>query len=684
MTHLRDHPLLAGIVAVYLVLGILYATSTPAFEASDETVHYPMVAHIAETGKVAVKQPGIATRYEQEASQPPLYYLIGAVLTGWIDTSDLDEVRQLNPHAKIGIGDATDNQNMTLHTARDGLHGSLLAVAILRGFGLLLGAGTVIGTYALARIVWPQHPLAGPLAAALVAFNPMFVFIAASVNNDNLTIFLATWLMVTLLRTLTDGLTFRRQVVVAVLFALIALSKVSGLTFAPLIGLVLLIHGLRDAAWRAAFSTGFLMIGLWVPIAGWWYMRNLLLYGEITGTAMHVTIAGPRTIGLVTLVREEWFSFWTAYWGWFGAVNILAPDWAYVLFGAISVAAAAGAAAWFAQRMAHGAWADLLLPGLLLAQIGVVLGGVIAWSMRTFASQGRLLFPAIGAASALAAFGLVFWLPQRARFLGAGAVGAALAVTAAVIPFAVIRPAYTPPQTMVTLTREAQLLDAAWGPLALTAVEPDLAALEPGDRLPITVYWTLTEPTDENLSISYTVFGRDLAEIGKLDTYPGGGLLPTSSLQPGEIIMTTYHIRLAEDIAAPTAARVQIRVGQLGQDGFTFLPGEPVMVTAGAVYAEDCETQPPDDPSATLFDFAHLTADPVDVQAAPGETLTIPLTFFPYNRPEEDLTVFVHLLDGAGHIAAQNDRPPLHGDYPTSLWLRPCPFTDAFERTLPQ
>jgi hypothetical protein len=37
-------------------------------------------------------------------------------------------------------------------------------------------------------------------------------------------------------------------------------------------------------------------------------------------------------------------------------------------------------------------------------------------------------------------------------------------------------------------------------------------------------------------------------------------------------------------------------------------------------------------------------------------------------RPSGDYTVFVHLLDGAGKLVAQDDRPPRDGAYPTSLW----------------
>src|SRR5205814_347473 len=45
-----------------------------------------------------------------------------------------------------------------------------------------------------------------------------------------------------------------------------------------------------------------------------------------------------------------------------------------------------------------------------------------------------------------------------------------------------------------------------------------------------------------------------------------------------------------------------------------------------------------------------------------------PLTWRAEARPSRDYTVFVHLLDGGGRLVAQDDRPPVDGSYPTSIW----------------
>ncbi len=103
---------LAGIILLFLLLGVVYAAATPPFEASDEIWHYPVVKHIADGNGLPVQNPSEESAWQQEGSQPPLYYLLMAGLTFWVDTDDLSERLWYNPHARIGIPLAHGNKNM--------------------------------------------------------------------------------------------------------------------------------------------------------------------------------------------------------------------------------------------------------------------------------------------------------------------------------------------------------------------------------------------------------------------------------------------------------------------------------------------------------------------------------------------------------------------------------------------
>src|ERR1043165_10006760 len=85
---------LAILLGVFVILSLIYCWATPPLEASDELWHFGMINYIADTGQLPVQHPGVKTAYEQEGSQPPLYYLIGALLVKGIDRSDFDVVRE--------------------------------------------------------------------------------------------------------------------------------------------------------------------------------------------------------------------------------------------------------------------------------------------------------------------------------------------------------------------------------------------------------------------------------------------------------------------------------------------------------------------------------------------------------------------------------------------------------------
>ncbi|MCB9008424.1 MAG: glycosyltransferase family 39 protein [Ardenticatenaceae bacterium] len=191
------------ILGLFIILGGMYALVTPVFEASDELWHYPMIRHLADGNPLPVQvfDPAQAGPWKQEASQPPLYYYLGAALTFWIDASDMETIRWENPHVDNGILTADGNINLTIHNPDwNPWQGTLLAVRLVRLFSVLLGAATVYLTYLISKELVPNRPEIALGAAALNAFTPMFLFISGAVNNDNLAIPLASLAILLMIR----------------------------------------------------------------------------------------------------------------------------------------------------------------------------------------------------------------------------------------------------------------------------------------------------------------------------------------------------------------------------------------------------------------------------------------------------------------------------------------------------
>ncbi|HUV88894.1 MAG TPA: glycosyltransferase family 39 protein [Anaerolineae bacterium] len=93
----------------------------------------------------------------------------------------------------------------------------------------------------------------------------------------------------------------------------------------------------------------------------------------------------------------------------------------------------------------------------------------------------------------------------------------------------------------------------------------------------------------------------------------------------------------------------------------------------------------PDHPVA--FTFEHgiqlVGYDVAPPPYHPGQTLRLQVYWLAQQRPAEDYTVFVHLLDGAGQLVAQQDNPPVRGTRPTSTWEPGAVIVDPYDLSIP-
>ena len=77
---------LAVLLLLYLALAVLYGAANPLFEAPDEPEHYFTAQYIADTWRLPAVTPETEPWLGQEAAQPPLYYLLGALIIAPVET----------------------------------------------------------------------------------------------------------------------------------------------------------------------------------------------------------------------------------------------------------------------------------------------------------------------------------------------------------------------------------------------------------------------------------------------------------------------------------------------------------------------------------------------------------------------------------------------------------------------
>ncbi len=541
--------------ALFFATGLIYLYGSPHFEAPDNISHVGVIKWIAENnGALPVQFADHDHLYAQEGSQPPLYYLLMAPIFAILDTSDFDEFYQPNPRAFIGFPKQLGNRNLVFYQQPypPNLNGSSLALYVIRLVTLVIATVTVAAVYQSARTVMPGHIGFAVMATTLAAFNPQFLFISSSVSNDNLVSMLtavACWQALLLLR---DGFETRRSILLAIIIAFATLSKLGGLVMAPVVSLAGLWLYIRTRDRRGFFILVGSIIGACLLISGWWFARNLSLYGELFGTSAMLDNFGRRSMTLPTLLLDEFEGLRISYWGLFGAFSILTHDIYYRIMDLLSLLGAAGLLVFLVKNRKNVCLLAVVSFLAILLAIGSAM--LIWWTLQTSASTGRLLFPYITSISLLMAMGL---LALRIPPLLIALPMLAFSIAA---PFLYIIPNYDHPPQMDQLPPSATATFARWEDITLVGYEvPASQRWSAGDEIPLTLYWRPQSISTVPLAFFISLIDAEGKSLATIDTFPGWGSLPTTWWQPNKIYRDDYILQIPAD--ASGFSTVQLHIG---------------------------------------------------------------------------------------------------------------------------
>ncbi len=710
-------PTIRHLLAFYLLLASLFGFVTPPFEAPDEIWHFAFVHHLATQRTLPVAEPNTTALWRQQGTQAPAYYAGAALLTALIDQSDFPELfARANPHRAIGQPDTPINRNYLIHhqqTERFPWSRSVLALHVARLFSVFLGAVTVYAVYRTLRLFLPAQ--SALLGAAFAAFLPQFVFISASVSNDNAVNAAAALVLWQLTEMLVEGGRPQksRLLKLGAALGLALLSKLSGLGLAGVSAAAVLWLTWRSRNLRPIFDAV-----LWTAIpaillAGWWYLRNWRLYGDPLAWDMweanillRVIPAGPSQI------LSELGGLERSFWGLFGWLNLPYPAWIYLALRVVAVFVALGLLLYLARKArAGGPRLAYRVPHAFLLLWLLVL--TISWLrfMRVApAAQGRYFFAALSALALLWALGWTGWESRIGHNIGHSigwSVTSALGLLTLATPFLFIRPAYTPPpmsvpdstsKTAVSPTphalflagdSEIQLQHATASYDALQGrtgeQDPQLPTVFPGDEVQVDLAFMTNAPLAADWSLFIHLVDGTGLTVAQLDSMPGGGLRPTSGWLPNRLLLDSYTVVIPETAHTPNRASWQIgfydhrsgeRPPQLG-GGTTHTFGEVTICPAGFTVS-DCQ---PGGKADTSQDGGPSIPTPVHVQFAdsitlagysfssrnpvPGEEMTVTLYWTANGPVAEPYTVFAHLLTDSFDMFGGAD-------------LQPSPSTEAW------
>ena len=682
---------LAGLLTLFLLLATVYNGLSTPFEAPDEIGHFYYVVHLIQTGELpVVPAEGPNPNFEHEGAQPPLYYWSASVVVRALShvfpltLEDADASLGVNPYSACAQPGARYNTayfERYAYAERFPYQGRVRVLHVVRLWSSVLAAATVAGVYHAVRLAFPESPRSAWLAAGLGAFTPEFLFTAGAVSNDTLVTALATWGLVLALRALRDGVRWRDALAFGALSGLAALSKVSGALLLPFFLLVTLMVALRSSGQAKSgrmtvrlarvAALGCLTVLTFAAVAGWWFYRNWMLYGDLTGTTPIVLVV--RQGMTLPELLQELVGVFRSWWGAFGCTA--PPEGFHVLYMAIAAGGLAGLIA--GRRSVRRRWPQV---ALLLVWFGLVFAAFFRWNWTTYAPHGRLLYPAYASVAGLLGRGLGHWAERR-RGLGYGTL-AVLVVVAVAVPFAVMAPPTTPP-VILAHPADAHIgypFQGRFGTdIALLGYDLSATSVEPSEAFDVTLYWqALTQPSQHHtLAIQLvSAVPGETSTLVNLNTWTGRGNYPTGNWRPGDVIVDEYVIEVPG--AVPRTQGWYLRVilfdptdgvrvpftpeGRPAGDGATLALIRVGCSACGGAHPEgDARIDPP-----AIFGDA-VALEGLDLSRRETD-LQVTLWWRSRTGMASDLVVFAHLYDADGQLIATADGPVLGGGFPTSRW----------------
>jgi hypothetical protein len=497
------------------------------------------------------------------------------------------------------------------------------------------------------------------------------LFLGGMITNDVLLNLLASLVLWLVLRQRRDGPTRRSMALLGLGLGALLLTKVN----AVFIALPTALAVLPDRrTWRHLP----LMAALIVLVAGWWYARNGIEYGDPTGMQTMLRTWASEAIRPGALALDIGLGrlpyAYASLWARFGQGAVPVDRALYTLFDLFLIIALGGAAIRLGAlvvrhartRTRPAAWQG----GIVAAFAGIwVVVLVYVASSAWSGNQGRYLLPGIAAWAAIFAWGLDALTPRRLarlRWPVALTLTGGLGAVACICLFGYYLPAYRPaPASDGASNRLAYTFENY---ATLTGSDPVTLRARPGDRLTLTLTWTALRPADRDL-LAY-VHSVD-SDLMRRNSYPATGNLLATDWHPGETWAEHWVIAVPEDA---TPGRVYPLIAGLYDWeaeralAATAADGTPVTPLIGRIAIN----APPADIDAA-YCFADDEGD-LFTLAEPQITRTdtgleVCLQWRAERLTSTDYSLFVHVSDAAGTPLAQADGPA-GGDYPTGAWAR--------------
>lgn len=332
-------------------LGVVWAFAIKPLNAPDEPMHLQAVMHVRNLGTL----PEVHYDFREDPD--------GRVINTYIDEATQAYGRSLgmsDTYRSLEVTDAYalgphQNIQQPLYYALTGFlamfvpNDPQVILYLARLVSVLFGIGAVYFCWAATKELAPREPLLALVIASLVALLPQFSFIRASASNDSAVIFAGMAFFYVSFRGLRqpnyDPWMWKAGAIVGIGL----LAKLTAISLLPGLALVVLFRAYQRMS-RTAINPNLMVRRQWLHcglrmsagagvslllISGWSFIRNLLVYGDVTGLGNAIEYNALRlplqdfTEGWVRTLFIN--STWQSFIGIFGWRTVRLPTEIYTI-----------------------------------------------------------------------------------------------------------------------------------------------------------------------------------------------------------------------------------------------------------------------------------------------------------------------------------------------------------------
>ncbi len=306
------------IVLLTIAVRLPWLFMIPAFEAPDENPHLWVIQYCAQHLGLPSREAIYATGADASYGSIPQFGYVPHVFF-------LKSLSSLDPRL----------------AAR---HASLLMASILN-----------VTSYLIAREIFLPNILLTLALPAMLIFHPELVFVGSYANNDITVATLSSIVLLLLIRTIKQGLTWTRSLWIGFLSGWILLSKYTGTCVIPtalvFLSLAAWLHRCTLKSYLSHLASAIL---IFLATCAWWFIRSYYVFsGDISGvrtlyyvwaTSCHKGLTFPYKPVLEVISKTRWWRMnFYSYWAVFGyMIRFIKTVFYFIYLGFVALAAIGG------------------------------------------------------------------------------------------------------------------------------------------------------------------------------------------------------------------------------------------------------------------------------------------------------------------------------------------------------